>query len=194
MTGRVLLWVVLVLVLAASPLDDWLDRAMPRLLLLEMPAWIALGWAAARWSRTKARPWNPYGLAGLAFFVGALGFWMIPRSVDAINASEAFDQTMHASLLLAGAGLGSSAPLIPFVVRAALGIYGASMTLSLGVVYTSWSSLLCGTFNLAQQRATGHWLLVASPFVVLLAVGSAARALEREGRHPAHGGEGCVLR
>jgi hypothetical protein len=182
MTRRVLPWALLVLALAASPIDDWLDRTMPRLLLVEMPAWIALGWVAARRSRAEARPWNPYGLTGLAFFLGALGFWMIPRSVDAIGASEVVDQTMHASLLLAGAALASSVPLMPFVVRAALGIYGASMTLSLGMVYASWSSLLCGTFDLSQQRAAGHWLLVACPFVVLLVIGCGARALDRESR------------
>ena len=188
MTKRMVLWTAVVLVFAASPIDDWLDRAMPRLLLLEMPAWIALGWTAARVWRAEATPWNPYGLTGLAFFLGAVGFWMIPRSVDAIGASEVVDQTMHLSLLLAGAALASSVPFMPFVVRAALGIYGAAMSVSLGMVYSSWSSLLCGTFDLAQQRAAGRWLLAASPFVILLVIGSAARALGREGRPVAAAG------
>jgi hypothetical protein len=180
MSRRVVLWTLLVLVLAASPLDTWLDRAMPRLLLVEMPAWLALGWVAG--SRMGARPnaWNPGGLTGLAFFLGALAFWTLPRSVDAIGASEVVDQLMHASLLAGGAGLALSVPSMPFVVRGALGIYGVSMTFALGMLYASYRALLCGTFDLVQQRATGQWLLVASPFLVVLVLGGGARALDRE--------------
>ena len=155
---------------------------MPRLLLVEMPAWVALGWLAGRRPQARVRAWNPHGLTGLAFFLGALGFWMIPRSVDAIGASGIVDQLMHASLLAGGAALASSVPAMPFVLRGALGIYGASMTFSLGVFYTSYRALLCGTFDLAQQRSTGQWLLVACPLVVLFVLGSGARALDREGR------------
>jgi hypothetical protein len=184
MSRRTLIWILTVLVLEAPPVDDWLDSLMPRLLLVEMPAWIALGWlVGARRPAVGTRAWNARGLTGLAFFLGALGFWMIPRSVDAIGASEVVDQLMHASLLAGGAALASSMPAIPFVLRGALGIYGASMTFALGVFYTSYRALLCGTFDLAQQRTTGHWLLVVCPFVVLLVVGSGARTLYREG-HP----------
>lgn len=181
MSRRSVFWALTALVLAAPPLDDWLDSAMPRLLLVEMPAWVALGWLAGRRPKAMPRAWNPHGLTGLAFFLGALGFWMIPRSVDAIGASELVDQLMHASLLAGGAALASSAPAMPFVLRAGLGIYGASMTFSLGVFYTSYRALLCGTFDLAQQRSTGHWLLVVCPFVVLFVLGSGARALDHEG-------------
>jgi hypothetical protein len=186
MSRRAALWTLLVLVLAASPLDAWLDRAMPRLLLLEMPSWIALGWVAGRRMGAKPRAWNPSGLTGLAFFLGALAFWTLPRSVDAIGASEVVDQLMHANLLVAGAGLALSVPSMPFVVRGALGIYGVSMTFALGVLYTSYRALLCGTFDLVQQRTTGQWLLVASPFLVALVLGRGARALDRE--NGGHGG------
>lgn len=181
MSRRSLVWTLTVLVLAAPPLDDWLDSSMPRLLLIEMPAWVALGWLAGRRPQARTRAWNPHGLTGLAFFLGALGFWMISRSVDAIGASEIVDQFMHVSLLVGGAALASSVPSMPFVLRGALGIYGASMTFSLGVFYTSYRALLCGTFDLAQQRSTGHWLLVVCPFVVLFVLGAGARALVREG-------------
>jgi hypothetical protein len=180
MSRRVVLWAFLVLVLAASPLDAWLDRAMPRLLLLEMPAWIALGWVAGRRMEAKPRAWNPRGVTGLAFFLGALAFWTLPRSVDAIGASEVVDQLMHASLLVAGAGLAMSVSSMPFVVRGALAVYGVSMAFALGMLYTSYRALLCGTFDLVQQRSTGRWLLVASPFLVVLLLGRGARALERE--------------
>lgn len=183
MNRRALVWLFAVAVLALSPLDDWLDREMPRLILLEMPAWIALGWLAGRRIGQRRHALDPHGLSGLAFFVGALGFWMIPRSVDVIAVSEIADQSMHVSLLTAGAALAASLPSMPFVVRGAVVIYGASMTFALAMVYTSYSALLCGTFNLAQQRATGGWLLMACPAILVLVIASGARALGRESRY-----------
>lgn len=177
MTLRRLGWWLALVALATPPLNGWLDRSMPRLLLLETPAWVALGWLASRRLRHVCRDYDRQGLAGLVFFLGALGFWMIPRSVDLVGTSAIGDQLMHASLLAAGAALGASLPALPFVVRGALGIYGASMTFALGMIYSSYSALLCGTFDLAQQKTTGRLLLTLCPFVVLLVVASGVRAL-----------------
>jgi len=107
---------------------------------------------------------------------------MIPRSVDAIRASEVADQLMHASMLGAGAALAASWRVMPFVVRGVLGIYAAAMALSLGLIYSSYSALLCGTFDLAQQRLTGTWLLRLSPLVVLLVVAAGIVSLRAAGR------------
>lgn len=165
------LWIAAAaLALSNSPADEWLDATMPRLVLLALPAWATLGiLAVGRSGRTWMRG-NRHGLTGLACALGALAFWMIPRSVDAIRASEVADQLMHASMLVAGAALAASWRIMPFVVRGVLGIYAAAMTLSLGLIYSSYSALLCGTFDLAQQRLTGTWLLRLSPLVVLLVV------------------------
>lgn len=188
MSRRTVIWGLAVAALAAPPVDAWLDRQMPRLLLVSMPAWIALGWLAGRRLRLRARVCDPHGMAGLLFFMGALGFWLIPRSVDAIADSGLVDTLMHASLLAGGAALGTSVPSLPFVVRGMLAIYGAAMTLSMGLLYSGYRGLLCGTFDLAQQRSTGHWLLVAFPPVVVLVVGAGARALLRVGPHAAQTG------
>lgn len=176
-------WVLAVVALAAPPVDGWLDHRMPRLLLLQMPAWFALGWLAGRRFRTRTRPpaWDPHGLTGLVFALGTIGFWMIPRSVDLIGASELADQLMHLSLLAAGAALAMSAPRLSFVLRAALGIYGASMTFALGMLYSHYAALLCGAFDIGQQKTTGHYLIMACPVVVLLVLGLGARSLAREG-------------
>jgi hypothetical protein len=180
MKPRRFAWALCLLFLAAPPVDAWLHREMARLVLLEMPAWIALGWAApSRWERRR-RGWNPHGFTGLSFGAGAVAFWMIPKSIDAIGASAAVDGLMHASLFVAGAGLAHSFALLPFVVRGAIGVYGASMTFALGTLYTSYSALLCGTFNLAQQRATGERLLTVCPLLTVFVLASGARALGRQ--------------
>ncbi|MCC7196337.1 MAG: hypothetical protein IT356_12360 [Gemmatimonadaceae bacterium] len=182
MKPRTLALAVAAATLIAPPIDAWLDRAMPRLLLVEMPAWLALGWLAARGRGDALRRWDPYGAAGLVLFLGTMWFWMLPRSVDLVGASPLANQLMHLSLLAAGAVLGVSLPAVPFVVRGALGIHAISMTFALGVLYTSYSALLCGTFDLAQQKATGRLLVGLSPVVLVAVVGWGALTLARSHR------------
>jgi len=85
-------------------------------------------------------------------------------------------------MLGAGAALAASWRIMPFVVRGVLGIYAAAMTIALGFIYSSYSALLCGTFDLAQQRQTGTWLLRLSPLVVLLVVAAGVAALRTAAR------------
>lgn len=175
-------WVLVAVALTVPAVNAWLGAVMWRLMLLEIPAWILLGWLAGRRFQDKRPGWNPKGLTGLVFFLGALGFWMIPRSVDAIGMYQPVNQLMHASLLWAGALLSMSIPALPFVFRAATGIYAASMTFSLGMLYSKFDATLCGTFDLYQQRTLGKYLLIAAPVVAVLVVAAGARALVRVGR------------
>lgn len=184
MSFRRLAWLCLVALLGSPLVDPHLMRTQPRFVLLHVPLWIVMGYVAGRHlravSRPRAEPWNPLGLSGLVLFAGALAFWMIPRSVDSAALSRGVDQLLHASLLVAGFTLAWSMPIMPFVLRAALGIYGASMVLSLGALYTYYSALLCGTFTLAEQRQTGRGLSVLFPFIVVALLVLGVRSLARE--------------
>jgi len=175
-------WIILAIAVAVSPVDTWLDARMPRLVLLAMPVWLTLGVLAAagrRWRR-----FNPRGLAGVAWAIGAIAFWMIPRSVDAVRTSEFADQLMHGSMLTAGMALALSWRIAPFVVRGAIAIYGVAMMIALGAIYTSYSALLCGMFDLAQQKQTGEWLLRVSPAAILVIIIAGMRSLRMSVRHP----------
>ncbi|MEO8601307.1 MAG: hypothetical protein ABI629_01890 [bacterium] len=153
----------------------------PRFVVLHIPAWLALGYLAGlRLRTTRAMPWNPLGLSGLVFCLGSLSFWMIPRSVDCAVLSPWADQLLHANLLAAGVALASSVPVMPFVLRAAVSIYGASMIFSLGALYTHYSALLCGTFTLAQQKQTGRLLYILSVPIVIALLASGLRTLARQ--------------
>jgi cytochrome c oxidase assembly factor CtaG len=189
---RRLAWLCLVPLLASPLVDPALTRTQPRFLLIHVPLWVVLGYLAGRHLGANRRPramaWNPLGLTGAVFFVGSLAFWMIPRSVDGAVLSYGMDQLLHANLLAAGFALAWSMPVMPFVLRAALGIYGASMVFSLASLYTYYTALLCGTFTLAEQKQTGHILYYLCPLIVVALLVLGARALGRERAHPAPNG------
>jgi cytochrome c oxidase assembly factor CtaG len=177
------LWIAAAALALSDPAANrWLDATMPRLVLLAGPAWTTLGILAVGRSGWTWKRGNEHGLTGLTFALGALAFWMIPRSVDAVRTSAVADQLMHASMLAAGAALAASWRIMPFVVRGVLGIYAAAMTIALGVIYSSYSALLCGTFDFAQQRLAGNWLLRLSPLVVLLVVITGVSSLHAAAR------------
>ncbi len=175
------LWLGVLGSLASPPLDSYLTQTQPRFLALHIPAWLVLGYLAGhRFRRASTVAWNPLGLTGLVFFLGSLAFWMIPRSVDAAALSPWVDQVLHANLLAAGFAFAWSVPAMPFVLRAAVGIYSASMIFSLGVLYTHYPALLCGTFTLGEQEQTGHLLLLLTAPIVIALLVSGYRALARE--------------
>lgn len=166
--------------LLLPPLDRALVATMPRLLLVQMPALVALGLLAGRQLPPAVPRADPHGLAALAFFVGALGFWMIPRAVDAVAVSPAAATAMRASLFAAGAGLAVALRVMPFALRGALAVYAVAMLLAMGVIYSSYRALLCSTFSLADQALVGSALLHATPLALLAAIGFVAHALHRE--------------
>jgi len=175
------LWLGVVGLLASPLVDSYMTETQPRFVVLHVPAWLVLGYLAGHRLRTaRPAPWNPLGLTGLVFFLGSLTFWMIPRSVDAAALSAWVDQLLHANLLAAGFALAWSVPVMPFVLRAAIGVYGASMIFSLGALYTHYSALLCGTFTLAEQKQTGQLLYLLSAPLVIALLASGVRALARE--------------
>ncbi|MCO5068072.1 MAG: hypothetical protein M9910_05200 [Kiritimatiellae bacterium] len=174
-----ILLLALAALLAFSPLDTWLDATMPRIVLLQMPAWILLGWLVGRKRGNILVHLDPRGLGALAFAILTVIFWMIPRSIDTIGYSTRADQLLHASLFIAGFALADGFPRLPFVAKAALCIMGTSHVFALGVFYTKYTALLCGSFSLLQQQELGHWLLRLTPFVLVWALVGAFRALAR---------------
>lgn len=173
-------WLAVTAALWLSPVDDWLDERMPRVMLLQMPAWFMLGWLAGRSRPRLLALVDPRGLGGFALGIITVNFWMIPRSVGAIGSSDVADGLLHLSLLSAGFAMSAGFPRLPFVAKAALAIQGTSMVFALGTFYSNYKALLCGSFSMAQQRELGGWLLRLSPLVLVWALGAGFRALLRE--------------
>lgn len=159
-------------ILALPPLAGWFSATMPRHQLLQVPAMLILGAIAAGGRAPKVmereRPAGEWSAPILILAVGAMIFWMIPRSVDLAASSALADQLMHASWFLAGAALAHSVPQIPSPIAMALGIHGVAMLAAAGLVYSLYPGLICTAYNLQQQHATGRILLLGAPVLGMI--------------------------
>ncbi len=173
-------WFAAIVLLSLNPLDPWLDSSMPRVVLLQMPAWFVLGWIQGRKRCWRLATVDPNGLGAFALAIFTIIFWMIPRSIDAVGSSDFADSLLHVSMLIAGFSLAVSFTRLPFVGKAAFAIMGASKVFALGIFYSKYTALLCGSFSLAQQKELGAWLLRLTPFMVVWAVAAVARMLIRQ--------------
>ncbi|MEB2312241.1 MAG: hypothetical protein OZ921_06165 [Sorangiineae bacterium] len=169
--------------LLSPPLERALVATMPRLLLAEVPALLALGLIAGSLRRSGPLRFDPNGLASLAFFAGALGFWMIPRAVDAVALGTIAATAMRVSLFSAGAFLGVGLRVMPFVARGALAVYSVAMVFALGLIYSNYRALLCSSFTLSDQLMVGKTLLYLTPVALVTGITLTARSLRRELPH-----------
>lgn len=156
------------LVLAMPPLAGWFSATMPRHQLLQVPAMLLLGVLAVRSARRRGlrlpdtHNWDP---ALLVLAVGAMLFWMIPRSLDIASTNAVADQLLHVSWFLIGAIAANSLPRVSFIVGVALAIHALAMLIMLGVVYQRYPGLICTAYTMEQQRYTGRILLYAAPIL-----------------------------
>ena len=107
--------IVLVALLAFTPLRSWLESSMTAHMLVQLPLLLLAGWLlSARFPRAlhtwgaKLQSYNAGGAAGLLITAAVTATWMIPRALDLSVTSAAVDAFKFASLLLAGVVLRGS--------------------------------------------------------------------------------------
>ncbi len=178
---RRLFWALTVALLMFPPLDPYLDDSMSRLMLIQFPLLFILGAVGVRFSplRLSWGPGNALGLLILGW--GGVLFWMVPRSLDLAVAQEGIDFLAHLSLLISGAVLALSLPLLAFPVQIAAAIYGIAMWSMYGLILSQTSVQVCASFSLEQQQATGVAMLWAAPVFLMFLVFWTGVLLVRQG-------------
>jgi hypothetical protein len=173
--------------LALPPADAYLAATMERRLLIHIPALLVLG-ALAGWrpaGRGAApRPWRPGDLAALAFAVGAMLFWMVPRSLDLAARSHVVDKALHLSVFTVGLALARSLPHLSFAIPMTLGVQATAMLMALGIVYLHYPGLICTAYTLEQQKVAGAGLVGVTPVAWILLWVWALRRLAVPGVQP----------
>ncbi|MCL4186772.1 MAG: hypothetical protein KJZ85_04135 [Rhodobacteraceae bacterium] len=156
------------------PVADLLQARLPTHVLVLLPL-LAGGGAVAGAALARGRPagWTaaPSLLAGAA----TLGFWLIPRWIDAALAAPAVAAVRTASLVfLAGLPLGWGWAQAGPVLRLFVLANAAAMLAVMGWIELVVPARLCNSYLLADQRNLGLGLLVLAGVVV---AGAALRAL-----------------
>jgi hypothetical protein len=105
-----MLGATLALVLALTPLRDWLVSTMTGHMLGQIPMLVLAGFllSARVWVRPPRSAFNPGGAPGLLLGAAVLTTWMIPRALDLAVTSSLVAHVESASLLGCGLLLGRS--------------------------------------------------------------------------------------
>jgi len=132
---------------------------MVRHMLVQLPLLLALGLVAAR---ALCRPprcgggrWNAAGVPGLILSLGAVAYWMIPRTLDAALDDGVFEAVKFLVLPLAGLILAVSWRRLPAVGRGAVLANLWSMAWVLGWAYSVAPQRICTNYRFDQQAQLG---------------------------------------
>jgi len=153
-----ILWLIVTLIVISPSAVRVLNATMPRLMLIQIPALLSLGYISSYFIKSQFVLLNYRGIAGLIFFIGSLLFWMIPHSLDMVVSSASANQLMHINLLFAGFVLAKSLPQMEFITKVTFIIYLLVMLFSLAFVYVNANILFCSVFSIEQQHMVGRYL------------------------------------
>lgn len=157
------------LLLAALP-RHWLEAAMWRHMLLQLPLLvaagcllaIALGTGPSRHRLRRAAIADQHGITGLSAALFISAYWMIPRALEQSINLPLSEAAKFASLPLAGLLLaGSLRRASPVIQLFFLGNF-CWMTAIAGMQYQNLPQRLCNAYLLDDQLATGAGLVAAS--------------------------------
>lgn len=187
--GPQLAAVVVVVLLALSPVRGAMESGMAAHMLLQFPALIAAGALLASGCpdalRERIAGWNALGLAGLSASAGVLGVSMIPRLLDLAVADARIDAAKWLALLLCGAALRLSWRPAGLVVQGFFLGNVLPMTAVVGVVYQEAADRLCNSYRLDEQTFVGAalvWLAIGVAVAWVALAGRALLELSQDGR------------
>lgn len=142
------------------PLNPWLSLTMPRHQVVQLPAALLLGLALGPAFRRVNITGLSRGLAALVLAMGALIFWMIPRSIDMAAIHPGINRLMGLSMAATGFLIAITLRNMPFEARIAFPGMLASMLLATGATLRTFAIQLCSSFTIGQQHETGMWLML----------------------------------
>lgn len=163
-----ILYVLITLMILVSPLEAYFQSTMSRLMLIQMPVFIFMGFIAGKNIKITNNTWNYLGFSGLIFFMASLTFWMLPHSFDEIIFNPHMKYTMYLNMLMAGFLLEKSLFNTNFIINIIFCTYFLAMLSSMGILYINSKFLICGAFTIDQQWVLGRNLLFASLVLFIL--------------------------
>ncbi|MBS0619776.1 MAG: hypothetical protein JSR44_16435 [Spirochaetes bacterium] len=164
--------------LFSFPLNAWFSLTMLRHQIIQLPAMFILGAIAGAVLYPPRFKNRSLKIALLIATMATLIFWMLPRSIDLTIVYPWFNRVMHGSIFIAGAGTVWGLRGNFFEAQIAFPLMLAAMLITGGAALRSFTILLCSSFTLADQQATGFYLLCIG---ALIFIGTITFLLQRLG-------------
>ncbi|GJJ03054.1 hypothetical protein RugamoR64_35920 [Duganella rhizosphaerae] len=145
----------------------WLEAAMLRHMLLQVPLLLAAGWMLAGGAARSTAPaaiarCDQHGVCGLTVLLFVTAYWMIPRALEQSITAPGAEAAKFASLLALGAIMPGSLRRANSIVQLFfLGNFSWMMAVA-GIQYQSMQQRLCNAYLLDDQAWTGVGLVAAS--------------------------------
>lgn len=154
--------------------DDWFSETMARHQLLQLPLMFLSGVAVSRVFSFRI-PDIARGLSVVIFTMFSLTFWMLPRSVDMAVIYPFFNRLMHLNMLIAGFLVRGIFTGDLFEIKLLFLGMTTAMLIAVGVTLRVYDLLLCSSFDIPQQKATGYYMLLLSGLLLIFTLFSLFR-------------------
>ena len=149
-----------------------LEASMWRHMMLQFPAWMAVGALLVAGLPASARGrvarWNAHGIAGLVTVAVVLALLMVPRVLDLALQRPLVEVIKLAALLVAGAALALSWQRAGLVLQFFFLGNALPMMVVVGSLYVDSPLRLCNAYLLDDQVRLGRWLVALAVVLALL--------------------------
>ncbi|MDR4887051.1 DUF1404 family protein [Fredinandcohnia sp. QZ13] len=150
-----------------------LEKSMVGTMLIQYPLLIGGGYFLAKGFPRKWRKFflyfNENGIAGMLLTICVIGFWILPRSIDASLNEPVMEITKYISLsFVAGVLLNYSWKLLGPISKGFIWANLISMIFVMSWLYTVSPARLCNNYLLTAQQQLGKSMFVLGMVICLL--------------------------
>ncbi|MCS0542742.1 hypothetical protein NXY55_22465, partial [Aeromonas veronii] len=153
-----------------------LEESMVGTMLIQYPLLVGSGYILAKGFPKKWRGffvyYNENGIAGMLITICVVGFWVLPRSVDAALSEPIMEIAKYMSLsLLAGVLLFYSWQLLGPISKAFIWANLISMIFVMSWLYSVSPARLCNNYLVTAQQQLGKAMFVLGLAICILFIG-----------------------
>nr|WP_309098812.1 DUF1404 family protein [Fredinandcohnia onubensis] len=172
----VMIGLLLLLFVSLPYIRSLLEESMVGTMLIQYPLLIGSGYVLAKGFPRKWRGffvyYNENGIAGILITICVVGFWVLPRSVDAALNEPILEITKYMSLsLLAGVLLFYSWQLLGPISKAFIWANVISMIFVMSWLYSVSPARLCNNYLVTAQQQLGKAMFVLGLVICIIFIG-----------------------
>jgi hypothetical protein len=172
----VMIGLLLLLFVSLPYIRSMLEESMVGTMLIQYPLLVGSGYILAKGFPKKWRGffvyYNENGIAGILITICVVGFWVLPRSVDAALNEPIIEIAKYMSLsLLAGILLFYSWQLLGPISKAFIWANLISMIFVMSWLYSVSPARLCNNYLVTAQQQLGKAMFVLGLAICILFIG-----------------------